>query len=134
MPKAKRNAKEEEQHIIDSLPAKEKLFKLLCKHVSDGFSYDCFPYCSDKLLNTLFRDFPAVFCQETFNNSLKQGKLAWEDIGRRQANGSCMGNSRAWVYNMINRYRWSDKLEVSADVKGKLDVSIVNYGSPTSLS
>ncbi len=60
---------------------------------------------------------------------MREGRQAWEEIGHKQANGQCLGNSRTWFYNMANRYGWRDKIEVEAEHKGQVQVQVVSYAS-----
>jgi hypothetical protein len=75
------------------------------------------------------KTYPEEFIQEELDNSLREGKIYWEDIGSRQANGNCLGNSRTWFYNMANRYGWKERLDIEAEHKGTVNVNVVSYAS-----
>lgn len=108
-----------------SLEDKEAILKKFFEHVEQGFSVESFPDAKkitiDKWLNELNYD------EEILEKSKRKGRLVWEIIGKKQSEGTCLGNSRSWYYNMANRYGWQDKISVDADVKGALSVEIVNY-------
>lgn len=108
---------------------RKKIFEELCEHLKRGFSLDCFPALSDNSILEYTKTYPLEFPKEDLVDAQRAGKEGWEDIGRRQALGSCLGNSRSWYYNMANRYGWKDKLDIDADHKGQVQVEIVNYGS-----
>jgi hypothetical protein len=108
---------------------RRQLFARLLKHVECGYSLDCFQELSIESINTFLKEFPEEFCRESLDQSLRGGKRYWEDIGVRQADGKCLGNSRSWVYNMMNRFGWTDKAKVETETKGAITVSVVNYGT-----
>ena len=59
----------------------------------------------------------------------EEGKDYWETLGKRQSEGTCLGNSRSWYYNMSNRYGWRDKHDVQAEHKGSVNVNVISYAS-----
>lgn len=72
---------------------------------------------------------------EDFSNALKQGvelsRLFWEDIALKHITHTAKGkqlNSTVWIFNMKNRFGWSDKKEIELGEKAaksfgfKLDV------------
>ena len=42
----------------------------------------------------------------------------WERHGRKMAVGDADGNATVWIFNMKNRFGWSDKQEVDHTTKG----------------
>lgn len=108
---------------------RRKLFERLLQHLAAGYSLDCFPELSEQTIGQLLKDYPSEWCEEELSDTLRHGKLYWEGVGRRQSEGTCLGNSRSWYYNMANRYGWRDKLDLNAEHKGQVEVSIVNYAS-----
>lgn len=108
---------------------RKKIFKELCEHVEKGYSLDCFVPLSVVSIRKYLQTFSEEFVQEELDAAMRKGKIYWEDIGTRQANGQCLGNSRSWYYNMANRYGWRDKLDIEAEHKGQVAVNIVSYAS-----
>lgn len=125
----KLKTRERMDSLKDSMDERKKLFKKLCGHIESGYSLDCFPELSDSSITFMMKEYPGEFVEEELICSIRRAKMMWEDIGHRQASGNCLGNSRSWFYNMINRYGWHEKSEVKQDVKGQVSVSIVNYGA-----
>lgn len=125
----KMTTKERIQKLENDKNERKKIFKELCEHVASGFSLDCFPPLNVNSIQRYLNLFKEEFIQEELDMAMRQGKISWEEIGRRQANGQCMGNSRSWYYNMANRYGWREKIDIEAEHKGNVNVSIVNYGS-----
>lgn len=121
---AERQAKAEED-------AKErsKIFSELCAHVRGGYSIGCFVPISANTISRWLKVYPKEFNEEELELALRAGQTGWEEIGRKQANGSCLGNSRSWYYNMVNRYNWREKVDVTAEHKGQVSVSVVSYAS-----
>jgi hypothetical protein len=108
---------------------RQAIFKELCAHVAKGYSADCFPKLSIVSIRNYLKIYPEEFLQDELDEAMREGKVFWEDIGARQANGLCLGNSRTWYYNMANRFGWREKLDIEAEHKGTVAVNIVSYAS-----
>ncbi len=108
---------------------RRKIFGELCSHVRDGYSLDCFEAISWPTIQKWLELYKEEFVQEDLDNAMRKGKSGWENIGRKQANGECLGNSRSWYYNMSNRYNWRDKVDIEAEHKGNLQVQVVSYAT-----
>ena len=108
---------------------RKKVFKELCDHVGNGYSLESFAPLSSESVRKFLKTYPEEFCQEELDTALRKGRDWWEGIGRKQASGDCLGNSRTWYYNMANRYGWREKLEVEAEHKGQVNVNVVSYAS-----
>ncbi len=124
----KLSAKERGEKIARDKKERARIFKELCDHVSAGYSLDCFAPLSAPTIQAYFTRYEE-FDREEFELSLRKGKQMWEGIGRKQATGECLGNSRSWYYNMANRYGWREKLEVEAEHKGQISVNVVSYAT-----
>ena len=109
--------------------AREQLCIELCAHLAEGYSFECFPKCEKTRLARLIEAFKEEFPHQALDKARQMGQYDWESIGKRQADGRCLGNSRSWFYNMANRYGWRDKVDLQADTKGSLSVQVVNYSS-----
>lgn len=108
---------------------RKKLFKGLLQHVSAGYCIDSYPSLSVEVINNCLKSYPLEWPQEELEEAKRRGKVFWESVGRDQSLGRCLGNSRSWYYNMANRYGWRDKLDVTAEHKGGVEVTIVDYAS-----
>lgn len=108
---------------------RRKIFKELCEHISGGFSLESFAPLGTDSIRKYLKVFKEEFVQEELDNAMRSGRSYWEDIGKRQANGECLGNSRTWFYNMANRFGWREKLEVEAEHKGQIAINVVSYAS-----
>jgi hypothetical protein len=115
------------EQLESSKGVREKTFKELCKHVRSGYSLDCFPSVSQKTIEELLSKYPEEWIEDELVEAMREGKRGWEAIGRRQAEGTCLGNSRAWFYNMAHRYNWSEKQQIDVKTEGTLAVNIVSY-------
>ena len=123
----KMTIKEKRIQMLTDPQLRKKIFKELCDHVAEGYSVDCFSGISKDTLKLYLKDFPQEFDQEQLNEAILDGQHWWETIGKRQSSGDCLGNSRTWQYNMINRYGWRDKIEVEAEHKGTVNVNVISY-------
>lgn len=131
MGQKKRISSKERRRLLEENPdEREKIFKELCQHLQSGFSLDCFGPLSEVTIGKYLKEYPLEFVQEDFDSALRLGKGMWENIGKKQSTGECLGNSRSWYYNMSNRYKWSDKVDIEAEHKGQLSVQVVNYATP----
>lgn len=115
------------EELEQSKTLREKTFKELCKHLRGGYSMDCFQRCSENTLKSMCERYPEEFREDELLEAVREGKKGWEAIGRRQAEGTCLGNSRAWFYNMAHRYQWSERTQVEVKSEGTLAVNIVSY-------
>lgn len=121
--------KERKEKLESDAGERRKLFKQLQDHVAQGLSVESFPEVTKNTLKSYFERYPNEFCMEELELSLLKGRVAWEEIGYRQANGQCLGNSRTWYYNMMNRYGWTEKAQVETEHKGSVNVNIVSYAT-----
>lgn len=119
--------KEKMQKIESSAMERHKIFRELCTHIRTGYSLDCFGPLSETTIKSFLKRFPDEFIEEQLHEAVRDGKGYWESLGRKQSDGSCLGNSRSWFYNMANRYNWSEKAKIEAEHSGNLNVNIVNY-------
>ena len=106
---------------------RERLFKEICKHIASGYSIDCFFHLDHQTISKYLDIYPKEFVRVELEQAKRAGKRAWEDIGRAQSNGECLGNSKSWYYNMCNRYGWTDKVETKIDHAGQIAVQVINY-------
>jgi len=125
---------ERQAKIEQEASERRKVFKELLDHVKAGYSLDCFGPLSLTSIRKYLKTFKEEFIEEELENAIRQGKNYWEDLGRRQSNGSCLGNSRSWYYNMANRYGWREKIDIEAEHKGQVQVNIVSYARGQSSS
>lgn len=125
----KLNSREKSALYKSNPKERRKLFNSLLSHLSKGYSLECFADLSDTSVKTFFDLYPEEFVLEEYHEAIRKGRHLWEDIGHRQATGSCLGNSRTWYYNMSNRYGWRDKVEAEVEHKGSVQVQVVNYAT-----
>lgn len=125
----KLSAKERRELIESNKTERAKCFKDLLAHVRTGYSIDCFGPISETMIRKYLKDYPEEFIEEDLLNAIRDAKGYWEGLGRRQADGTCLGNSRSWYYNMVNRYGWREKVQVEAEHSGNVNVNVVSYAS-----
>lgn len=106
---------------------RRKIAERLYRHLSDGYSENCFEELSAKGVQKCLQEYPEEFILEDYESACRRGQRLWEGIGRKQASGECQGNSRTWFYNMSNRYGWSEKADVSHDHSGQVTVNVMHY-------
>lgn len=106
---------------------RKKLFADLKRHIVAGYSLDCWDVMGQLTIEDFLTKYPEEFDAEELLAAQRKGKLGWENIGRRQAEGTCLGNSRAWYYNMAQRYGWSERQQIDLKHDGQVNVAIVSY-------
>jgi hypothetical protein len=125
----KLSSKEEKEKLQASADYRRKVFKELLAHIKQGYSLDCFGPISLSCIKEYLKTYPEQFCGDELEEAQRQAKTGWETLGRKQADGTCLGNSRSWYYNMANRYGWAEKQEVKQEHSGGVSVNIVSYAS-----
>lgn len=121
--------RERQKQLRENPIERRKMFERLLKHVEAGFSIDSFAEITKNTLEEFFKKYPDEMCNEELTFSLKKGMHMWENIGKKQSTGECLGNSQAWRFNMGARYGWSDKIDLKAEHSGSIAVSVVSYAS-----
>lgn len=129
----KLTSKEREEKLAEDKCERRKVFKELLAHVEQGLSLESFGPLSDVSIKRYLSVYPEEFCQEELDEAKRKGKAYWEHIGRRQANGECLGNSRTWFYNMANRFGWREKLDIEAEHKGQVAINVISYATQKAL-
>jgi len=96
---------------------KEEYCDMLIDHMASGLSYETFAAIIRTHRSTLYnweKQYPQ------FLDAKKLGKEAaqvfWEKIGLAQAVGDKTygkGNCASWIFNMKNRFNWTDKQELA---------------------
>lgn len=128
----KQSYKEYTQLLESDQKERQKLFKAFLAHLKEGLSPEAFYLVSFQRLKDLLQRYKNEFDEEEIQISCQEGRDWWERLGKAQANGQNLGNSRAWWYNMVHRYGWSDKVEVKATHDGTVNVNIVSYADTQS--
>lgn len=123
------SVKERQAKVEQDKNERRRIFKELCTHIANGYSLDCFGPLGFDSIKKYLKVYPEEFVQEELDNAVREGKNYWETLGRRQSDGTCMGNSRSWYYNMVNRFNWHEKAQIETEHKGQVNVSIVSYAT-----
>lgn len=97
---------------------KPEFCEMLIKHMSEGYSFASFggvAGCSEETLHQWKKQY------EDFSESYKKGQALsmqfWEKLGMAQAIGQTKGSSATWIFNMKNRFKWTDRVEQTNDFK-----------------
>jgi hypothetical protein len=65
---------------------------------------------------------------EAYSRGLDLSQAWWEKLGRRGAAGEVPINPATWIFNMKNRFKWTDRQDTN--ISGGMNISI---GSPPDL-
>lgn len=130
MSKRKRlSGKALENEMQGNAELRREIFEGLLRHLRAGYSLDCYGPVGQSTIEEFTKSYPNEFNVGELIEATREAKQGWEQLGRHQADGSCIGNSRSWVYNMINRYDWTDKTKVETTGTQAVNVNIVSYTS-----
>lgn len=50
--------------------------------------------------------------RETLSSATELCQVWWEDVGQEMATTNTGGNATTWIFNMKNRFRWRDQVQV----------------------
>jgi len=94
---------------------KKEYCKLLEKHLTDGLSFESFGGVVFVNRDTLYE-----WCKrhkefsDTKSRFINASRLWWERLGQHGAAGKLPGfNAASWIFNMKNRFGWTDRQEVT---------------------
>lgn len=89
----------------------------LIAHMSEGYSYESFAALLNVHIDTLYEWEKK---HDSFSEAKKVGRaksmLMWEKMGLLGTLGKIKGfNSTAWIFNLKNRFGWTDRQDVTSD-------------------
>jgi hypothetical protein len=101
----------------------------LVDHMAQGLSFESFAgtigVCDDTL---------RYWCDKfpDFSHARKLGtqanRIFWEKLGIQGATGQLQGfNATSWIFNMKNRFKWTDRLDTNTNHSGKIDIPAINF-------
>jgi transposase len=65
---------------------------------------------------------------DAIKRGVAKGALFWEKIGRAGASGKIKGfNPAAWIFTMKNRFKWTDRVEVSGTEDAETKPLVLAY-------
>lgn len=102
------------------------------QHRAEGYSKESFPDCDYRTIASHLskHEFELQPEKAGIEKAERLGQLEWERIGKQLANGQIEGNATSYIFNMKNRYGWSDKRELDQNLTLTMpDIEIVPYGS-----
>lgn len=102
--------------------------EMLIEHMSKGYSYQSFASVAKVNIDTLY-EWEKMF--EDFTDAKKRGYadclFFWEKLAIENTlvkNGKPVLNTGSFVFNMKNRFGWSDKQEVDV-TSGNINIELV---------
>ena len=102
---------------------RKKLLAEYLTHISSGYSDKSFPVCDMDTFMLYCEKYPNDFPTDIIEQGRRERLLFWERIGIEGTTGKIQGyNSRSWEFNMKNRFRWSEKIELES--RGNILTSI----------
>lgn len=95
-----------------------------CEHLSQGFSKESFPFAGRGTMADYISRFPEDFPDEEIQLALACSQYEWEKMGMLMAKGEVQNASAAsWIFNMKNRFGWSDKKQISGPGDGPIPLA-----------
>lgn len=108
---------------------KPEFCKMLIEHMEQGFSYESFAGLIGVCKQTIYSFEKHTEFLDSKKIAFEKNRLFWEKAG---ITGMFMGgkdnpfNSTVWVFNMKNRFNWSDKKETTHEVSEQASKLIIN--------
>jgi len=96
---------------------KKKYCRELIEHMEEGFSYTTFAAKIEVNLDSLY-EWEKVNPEfsEAKKKAFRKCQMFWEEMGINGALGKLFGfNASSWIFNMKNRFKWTDRQEVKVD-------------------
>ena len=105
---------------------KKKYCKMLIEHMKGGLSYECFGAVIGHAKQTIYNwEKEHKEFLDAKRLAFNESRLFWERAG---LGGMYMGgkenpfNATVWVFNMKNRFNWSDRTHVEQEQKVELSM------------
>lgn len=96
---------------------KPEYCQMLIDHMAQGYSYECFGATIDVARSTVFKwadDFPEF--SDAKRIAFDKCLVFWEKLGIEHVltskNAKSL-NTGVWVFNMKNRFKWTDRQEIT---------------------
>lgn len=122
----KRESYNLENNFAEKFKTKQQRKKLLTeylKHISGGYSDKSFTFCDMDTFVNYCNKYPNDFPTDMIEKGRRERMFFWEKIGIEGTTGKLQGyNSRSWEFNMKNRFKWSEKIELES--RGNIVTSI----------
>jgi len=95
---------------------KKEYCERLIEHMSEGMSFEAFAGVISVTRKTLYnwKEKHEEFL-EAHEIGIEKCRVFWERLGIQGAIGSKDFNGTAWIFNMKNRFRWRDSLEIEVN-------------------
>jgi hypothetical protein len=102
---------------------------LLIEHMKKGFGINTFGPVVDVNRDTVYE---WVNVHQDFSDAYKKGmdhyEGFWERLGMAGAMGKVPGfNAAAWIFNVKNRFKWTDRQETTHEVGESIKVILEDY-------
>lgn len=102
---------------------RKKLLTEYLIHISSGYSDKSFTLCDMDTFVNYCNKYPNDFPTDMIEKGRRERMFFWEKIGIEGTTGKLHGyNSRSWEFNMKNRFKWSEKIELES--RGNIVTSI----------
>lgn len=118
------------KNYAGGMPSKYKpeYCQMLIDHMKEGLSYETFatiPRCCRDTLYAWEKAHPEFL--EAKKTAFLECRIFWEKLATDNminSNGVSL-NTGLWIFNMKNRFKWTDRMESEVKVEGTLE-SLVN--------
>ena len=100
---------------------RKALCKQWCKHLSDGFSRESFPYCDPQTFRKYAKSFPKDFPADNITQADRRQKLKWEKrLAKCADGGKGNANSIKFGLEVINKWKATKKIQHGSDPENPL--------------
>lgn len=94
-----------------------------CKHMEQGLAKEEFVPCDMQTFRKYLHTYPEDFDTEKIEQAERKGRLFWSNLGIHLAAGDekmKFAHPSIWIFNMKNRYGWTDKHDLTSGGKAIL--------------
>lgn len=94
---------------------KPEYCQMLIDHMSTGLSYNTFVVVAKVNLDTLYeweKQHPEF--SEAKKEAFAHAQSYWERLGQALVTGVTKGSAAAWIFNMKNRFKWTDRQDITS--------------------
>lgn len=103
---------------------RRRVFDLYKEHRAAGFTRDSFTECTHQTLMKMVSDHPDEFSDDEVSGIERTYQRFWEKVGIEGAQGDDKFNAPGWIFNMKNRFKWSDRQVLVGDTENPFELTL----------
>lgn len=103
----------------------------LAAHLRTGLSLQSWGEADEETIKRYMADFSLDFGTEDIRAAMRESRQLWEKVGLNGTLGKIKNfNAASWKFNMQNRFKWKDSVQLSDDPENptspkKVEITVV---------